>query len=217
MATGKDKDEPTSEDLAGNVSIQDYVWALQILDSDDGLGDIIGEIQNTRAGRPDETLSAVGAVLARLREIIGLRGWKPQAGAVQLAFRANLADWEPKGTVLRIILDVTNPDPESLPTLWGARGKQHDVIIRGGVRQPALGEAPPEWDIGDIIAEHNDGYHRLLPNIGCPMCLAELEAKRQAGAKPEALEGAEGEPGEPEPETGEGDGPVAEPEPEGDD
>lgn len=213
----RDGDEPTSGDVGGIVSIQDYVWALQILDSDDGLGDIIGEIQTTRAGRPDETLSAIGAVLARLREIIGLRGWKPQAGAVQLAFRANLADWEPKGTLLRIILDVTNPDPDSLPTLWGARGKQHDVIIRSGVRQPALGEAPPEWDISDIIAEHNAGDHRLLPNIGCPNCLAELEAKRQAGAKPEALEGAEGEPVETEPEPGEGDDAGGDPEPEGDD
>ena len=215
MAKGTDKDEPKA-DIPGVVNITEYRWALQLLDSEDGVGDIIGDIQNHNAD-DIAALSQLGAVLGRLREVIGLRGWKPQAGAIQLAFRANVADWEPKGTLLRIILDVPNPDPESLPTLWGARGKQHDVIIRSGVRQPALGEAPPEWDIGDIIAEHNEGVHRLLPNIGCPMCLAELEAKRQAGAKPEALEGAEGEPGEPEPEPGEGGEPVGDPEPEGDD
>ena len=215
MAKGTDKDEPKA-DIPGVVNITEYRWALQLLDSEDGVGDIIGDIQNHNAD-DIAALSQLGAVLGRLREVIGLRGWKPQAGAIQLAFRANVADWEPKGTLLRIILDVPNPDPESLPTLWGARGKQHDVIIRGGVRQPALGEAPPEWDIGEIIAEHNEGVHRLLPNIGCPMCLAELEAKRQAGAKPEALEGAEGEPGEPEPEPGEGGEPVGDPEPEGDD
>ncbi|MCJ7527494.1 MAG: hypothetical protein MUO37_05195 [Methyloceanibacter sp.] len=204
MAKGTDKDEPKA-DIPGVVNITEYRWALQLLDSEDGVGDIIGDIQNANAGDVDAALSQLGAVLGRLREVIGLRGWKPQAGAIQLAFRANVADWEPKGTLLRIILDVPNPDPESLPTLWGARGKQHDVIIRGGVRQPALGEAPPEWDIGEIIAEHNEGVHRLLPNIGCPMCLAELEAKRQAGGPPEALEGAEPEPEfepevEPEPE-----------------
>lgn len=215
MAKGTDKDEPKA-DIPGVVNITEYRWALQLLDSEDGVGDIIGDIQNHNAD-DIAALSQLGAVLGRLREVIGLRGWKPQAGAIQLAFRANVADWEPKGTLLRIILDVPNPDPESLPTLWGARGKQHDVIIRGGVRQPALGEAPPEWDIGEIIAEHNEGVHRLLPNIGCPMCLAELEAKRQAGAKPEALEGAEGEPGEPEPEPGEGDDAGGDPEPEGDD
>jgi len=215
LAKGTDKDEPKA-DIPGVVNITEYRWALQLLDSEDGVGDIIGDIQNHNAD-DIAALSQLGAVLGRLREVIGLRGWKPQAGAIQLAFRANVADWEPKGTLLRIILDVPNPDPESLPTLWGARGKQHDVIIRGGVRQPALGEAPPEWDIGEIIAEHNEGVHRLLPNIGCPMCLAELEAKRQAGAKPEALEGAEGEPGEPEPEPGEGDDAGGDPEPEGDD
>jgi hypothetical protein len=192
LAKGKGDQPPAGGDVAGVVDIQEYVWALQILDSNDGIGDIIGDIQNANAGDIEATQAQLGGVLGRLRDIINLRGWKPQAGVIQLAFRANMADWQPKGNLLRINLDVTNPEPESLPTLWDARGKLHDVIIRGGVRQPALGEAAPVWEIAAILEAHEKGEHRVLPNIGCPNCLAELEAKRQA--MPAPLEGAEPEP-----------------------